>query len=228
MNKVSKNLIIWDFDGVIADTECLWMENRRKLLKKYFNIDWDLKTTNQYIGGMHWSTRLQTLQKMGFNIDDKFEEEGTSLDLQVLNKGITLTPNIEKIFARRDIKQCIATGGTKEKTEFKLKAVNIEKIFTQDKVFLSEMVSQGKPAPDLFLLAAEKMGEKPENCLVIEDSLAGLKAGLAAKMNVIAFVGSIMNNNQEYINKVKNLGIKYIFNNMDDIYNFIFCKKKSF
>ena len=222
MNKNSKKLIVWDFDGVIADTECLWMENRRQLLKKYFNIDWDLKTTNHYLGGMHWTTRLQTLQKMGFDVDKKFEDEGTKLDLQVLGKGISLTPNIEKIFARTDIKQCIATGGSKEKTQVKLKSVGIDKLFTPDKVFLSEMVAQGKPAPDLFLFAAEKMGEKPENCLIIEDSLAGLKAGLAAKMETIAFVGSKMNNNEEYIAQVKALGIKHIFKTMDEIYHFIF------
>ena len=222
MIKTSNKLIIWDFDGVIADTECLWMKNRRKLLKKYFNINWDLKTTNHILGGMHWTTRLQTLQKMGLNIDKNFEDEATKLDWQVLNKGISLTPHIEKIFARTDIKQCIATGGTKEKTEKKLKAVGIDRIFTPDKVFLAEMVAHGKPAPDLFLLAAQKMGEKPENCLVIEDSPAGLKAGLAANMTTLAFVGSKMNNNDEYIAQVRDLGIKYIFNNMNDIYHFIF------
>lgn len=221
MNK-SKKLIIWDFDGVISDTECLWMENRRQLLKKYFNIDWDLHTTNHYIGGMHWSTRLKTLQDMGFDVDAKFEEEGLLLDLQVLAQGITLTENVKKIFARKDIKQCIATGGSKDKTEVKLKSVGIEKIFTPDKVFTAEMVKHGKPDPDLFLLAAEKMGEKPSDCIVVEDSLAGLKAGLAAKMDVIAFVGSSMNNNKDYIAKVKALGIENIFSDMDDIYKFIF------
>lgn len=222
MNKISKNLIIWDFDGVIADTECLWMENRRQLLKKYFNVDWDLKTTNNHIGGMNWKTRLLTLQQMGFNVDEKFEDEGTELDYQVLTKGISLTPDIEKIFVRQDIKQCIATGGTKEKTKLKLEAVKLDKIFTEDKVFLSEMVAHGKPAPDLFLLAAEKMGERHENCLVIEDSLAGLKAGLSARMTTIAFVGSQMNNNDEYISMVKDLGIKHIFKTMDEVYDFIF------
>ena len=220
--KISKKLIIWDFDGVIADTECLWLENRRQLLKKYFNVDWDLNTTNHIIGGMHWKTRLQILQQRGFNVDENFEKEGSLLDFKVLSKGISLTPNIEKIFARNDIKQCIATGGSKEKTKVKLNVVNIENIFTSDKVFLAEMVKQGKPAPDLFLLAAEKMGEKPENCLVIEDSLAGLKAGLAAKMETIAYVGSKMNNNEEYITQVKALGIKHIFKTMNEIYDFIF------
>ncbi len=221
--KKSKKLIIWDFDGVIADTECLWMENRRQLLKKYFNVNWDLKTTNQYLGGMSWRTRLQTLQNMGFNVDEKFEQEGEALDFAAMDNGISLTQDIEKIFAHQDIKQCIATGGAKEKTKKKILSVGINQIFPPEKIFIAEMVKHGKPEPDLFLYAAEKMGEKPEDCIVIEDSLSGLKAGLAAKMQVIAYVGSQMNNNQEYIEKVKSLGVKHIFNNMHDVYQFIFA-----
>lgn len=217
MDYSNKKLIIWDFDGVIADTEILWMENRRQLLKKYFNLDWDLAKVNTLIGGMSWKTRLDVLQNMGISVTKKFEEEGTVLDLAVLEKGICLTPGIEQIFALKDIKQCIATGGTAEKTAKKLSAVGIDKIFSPDKVFVAEMISAGKPAPDLFLLAAEKMGENPEDCLVIEDSLAGIKAAQNAKMDVVAFVGSKMNNNQKYISQIQSLGVVNIFDDMEKL-----------
>jgi beta-phosphoglucomutase-like phosphatase (HAD superfamily) len=58
-----------------------------------------------------------------------------------------------------------------------------------DRVFTSTMVARGKPAPDLFLYAARKMGVRPERTLVIEDSLTGIRAGLAAGMTVWRFVG---------------------------------------
>ena len=51
------------------------------------------------------------------------------------------------------------------------------------------MVANGKPAPDLFLLAADSMGVKPEDCLVIEDSLAGIQAARAANMHVLHYIG---------------------------------------
>lgn len=219
-----KNLIIWDFDGVIADTECLWMENRRQLLKKYFNIGWDLETTNHHIGGMNWKTRLETLQKMGYAVDKSFEDEATIMDLAMLELGISLTPGIEEIFAQKNIKQCIATGGTADKTKRKLAAVGISQMFPENKVFLAEMVKRGKPAPDLFLLAAEKMGEKPENCVIIEDSLAGLTAAKKSGAEVIAYVGGKMNNNPEFIRKVKNLGIQNIYDNMADVAAHIFTE----
>ena len=62
----------------------------------------------------------------------------------------------------------------------------------------------------------------PENCIVIEDSLAGIKAAQNAKMDVIAYVGGKMNNNRDYIKKVKNLGVKYIYNDMRDIEKLLF------
>ena len=54
----------------------------------------------------------------------------------------------------------------------------------------SEEVKNGKPAPDIFLLAAEKMGVLPEKCLVIEDSMAGIEGALAANMQVIRYMGA--------------------------------------
>ena len=83
------------------------------------------------------------------------------------------------------------------------------------------MVEHGKPKPDLFLLAAQKMGYRPQNCIVIEDSLAGMTAGLKAGMNVIAFLGCEMNHGQTYLDKVKALGIKHIFYHMDEIKRFL-------
>lgn len=222
MKNTRKKLIIWDFDGVIADTECIWMEIRRQMLNKRFGLNWDLATTNHHIGGMSWRTRVETLQKMGFDVDEKFEDEAAVQDFQKLEEGFNLTSGIEKIFNRQDIKQCIATGGTPLKTAKKLKAVKLTERFPDNTVFVAEMVKHGKPAPDLFLFSAEKMGEKAEDCVVIEDSLAGLKAAQNAKMEVIAFVGGKMNNNDEYISKVKELGIKNIFRTMDEVYDFLF------
>jgi beta-phosphoglucomutase-like phosphatase (HAD superfamily) len=61
--------------------------------------------------------------------------------------------------------------------------------FFEPHLFSAEMVARGKPAPDLFLYAAERMGARPAGCLVIEDSEAGVRAGVAAGMQVFGFVG---------------------------------------
>ena len=59
----------------------------------------------------------------------------------------------------------------------------------QDRLFTASQVANGKPAPDLFLHAAARMGFEPQNCLVVEDSISGLDAALAAGMSVLHFAG---------------------------------------
>lgn len=220
-----KKLIIWDFDGVIADTEKLWIDTRKDLLNKYFNLNWSFDDTNKYLGGMSDATKNDVLKKLNINVGEDFWREAIDIDLKKLAEGVELTEGIEKIFKNCVFDQCIATGGVWAKTQLKIKAVNIAKYFDDNHVFTADMVKKGKPEPDLFLLAAQKMGYKPENCIIIEDSIAGMTAGLRAGMTVVAFLGCDMNNNKAYIQKVKDLGIKDIFFTMQDVADYLYQQK---
>ena len=140
------------------------------------------------------------------------------LDMQKLRLGIALTPDIDNIFEMNGFEQCIATGGSAEKTTAKIKQVGIEKFFPPEKVFSADLVEYGKPEPELFLLAAHNMGYSPENCIVIEDSLAGLTAAQRAKMLPIAFVKY---NSPEYIEEIKKIGVQYIFDDMIEVKKFL-------
>ncbi len=221
---MSKKLIIWDFDGVISDTEKLWVENRRILLNQKFGLNWDFETANHYIGGKSDKTKKLDLKKLGIVTDEAFWKQSLDMDYALMRQGIELMPDIEKIFAEKGIEQCIATGGTRDKTAVKIKSVGIEKYFPDNKIFTADQVEHGKPEPDIFLLAAKTMGYKPKDCIVIEDSLAGMTAGLRAGMEVIAFVGCEMNQSEANLQKIKELGIKHIFYNMTEVRNFVLDK----
>ena len=213
-----KKLIIWDFDGVIADTEKLWVASRMELLNLYYNLNWDFDTTNKHIGGRSDKDKKQVFDNLGIKTDQAFWDEAMKLDMQKMAQGFALTPDIEDIFKIKDFEQCIATGGTLKKTEMKIKTVGIQNYFPLEKVFTSDLVTKGKPEPDLFLLAAQNMGYTPENCFVIEDSIAGITAAQKAKMIVVAFVKY---NSEEYIKEIKNLGIQHMFDNMRDVKKFL-------
>ena len=214
-------MIIWDFDGVIADTEKLWLRNRMTLLNRDYNLDWDFATTNRHLGGMSDKTKRETLDRLGIVTEDKFWDESMRLDMQKINEGFGLTEGIEEIFADKDFAQCIATGGILSKSLLKIKAVGIEKYFDKSNLFTADMVEKGKPAPDLFLLAAKTMGYEPQNCIVIEDSIAGLTAAIKAKMHPIAFLGSDMYMGKECKMLAEALGVEHIFYNMRDIKEFL-------
>lgn len=219
---MKKKLLIWDFDGVIADTEKLWLKNRQILLKTELGIDWDWKTVNHYLRGTGDKTKRDVLDKLGILTTDSFWDKSIEMDMETMARdGFVLTEDIEDIFKLNNIKQCIATGGVWEKTAYKIEIAGIEKYFTSDKVFTVDMVKHGKPEPDLFIYAATKMNEKPENSIVIEDSIAGLTAALKAGCLPIAFLGGDLANDKIHEQKVKDLGIENIFHNMKDIKKFI-------
>ena len=208
---MKKKLIIWDFDGVIADTEKLWLKNRQILMKEALGIDWDWQTINHYLRGTGDKTKRMVLDNLGITTDDDFWDKSIEMDINTMRtEGFELTVGIEDIF-KLPIKQCIATGGVKDKTAEKIKITGIQNYFPADKVFTIDMVKNGKPEPDLFLLAAEKMGEKPENAVVIEDSIAGLTAAIKAGCLPIAFLAGDIENDQIHLEKVKNSVLNIYF-----------------
>ena len=217
-----KKLIIWDFDGVIADSEKIWIKNRQIMLNQTYSLGWDFETTNKYLGGMSDKSKRDVLSNMGIVTDDAFWDKCIKKDIECIrNKEMIKTPNVEDVLDVLD-KYCVATGGVFIKTIEKLKAINFWNIyFNKDNVFTVDMVEKGKPEPDLFLYACQKMGELPKDCIVIEDSIVGMKAGISAGIEVVAFLGSNMYQNDKYLNEVKNLGIKNIFYNMKDVKDFL-------
>ncbi len=215
---MKKKLIIWDFDGVIADTEKLWLKNRQYLLKQELGIDWSWKKINQHLRGTSDKTKKEILDQLGIVTDDPFWQKIAQLDIRSMQEdGFSLTEGIEEIFKLRTIKQCIATGGDREKTAKKIKIVGIEKYFPPERVFTADMVCRGKPEPDIFLLAAQTMGEKPQDCLVIEDSVAGLRAALKAGCTPVAFLTGDLSGNEKHLQDVRRLGIQYIVHHAADL-----------
>lgn len=215
-------LIIWDFDGVIADSEKIWLLNRQKFFNDNLGVNWDFDTINKYFGGMSDKTKKDVLEKLGYPTDDKFWKDVLNIDVEYMKKfGIPIMNGVENILIDKSIKQCVATGGTRYKTKFKTDIVKLNRFIPDNCVFTIDDVQKGKPEPDLFLFAAQQMKTNPKNCLVIEDSLAGMTAALRANMNVVAFLGSDIYQNQNYLDKVMSLGITNIFYNMEDLYNFI-------
>lgn len=83
---------------------------------------------------------------------------------------------------------CLASSSDPERIALSLRLTGLDDLFT-DRVFSTTMVRNGKPAPDLFLLAAARMGVAPGACLVIEDSVSGIRAAKAAGMTAFGFTG---------------------------------------
>jgi HAD superfamily hydrolase (TIGR01509 family) len=85
---------------------------------------------------------------------------------------------------------CVASSGSHDKMRFTLGLAGLFDRF-EGRIFSVDEVANGKPAPDIFLYAAERLDVPPDRCAVVEDSVSGVRAGLAAGMTVFAFAGGV-------------------------------------
>ena len=217
-----EKLIIWDFDGVVADTEKLWMQVELDVFNRYCGLNWDFATISQYLAGQAFSRQLEVLAGMGIFPPKEAMQEIGERCYEIIERGFERTEGIDEVLALPGYRHAMGTGGDMAETVLKIRAIGLEKVFTADNIVTIDFVKQGKPAPDTFLLAAKMMGFEPENSIVIEDSIAGLIAAQRAKMLPICYAGSEMyKNNEEHIKKVKEIGVKHIFFSMKEVCEFL-------
>lgn len=213
-------LIIWDFDGVICDSDGIWADNWAKLLKSEKNISISEHKKRKLLIGISEKDKAKRLESYfsDLKIDDDFKSKLNKLYDYGMKNLLTLTDGVEDIFKDSRFLQCIATGGNQYQNDTKNHTVGIDCYFTKNNCFTADMVEKGKPEPDLFLLAAHKMNTPINQCVVIEDSLDGIKAGKSAGMKVFAFIGAKANHNEDYKNLCMQVGADQIFDTMQDIH----------
>lgn len=215
-----KKLIIWDFDGVIADSEKLWVSVWLETLKKEKNITLSEDEKLNLLVGIADKNKKTNLEKYfpNLTLDDDFMQK---IDAGEKYKGMHFMQpitGVEDIMSDTRFAQCIATGATKKQHAWKMTQFKwIEKYMLPNDYFTVDMVKQGKPSPDIFLLAAETKGYKPKDCIVIGDSLNDFKAASAAGMKSIAFVGAEGNNTPEYRQKCADTGVIAVCATMKEV-----------
>jgi HAD superfamily hydrolase (TIGR01509 family) len=107
----------------------------------------------------------------------------------LFEEELRVIPGVTAVLDSLSCKICVASSGRPERLKHALSLVGLYDRF-QSNIFSAAEVRRGKPAPDLFLHAADRMGVVPEGCVVIEDSMPGVAAAVAAGITVIGFVGA--------------------------------------
>ena len=219
-----KKLIIWDFDGVIADSEKLWVKVWCDVLAETKGIKLSDKMVQEYLPGVADRTRKQRIENLfpDVELDDVFMNEISKREVFAGMHEMQAIPGVEDVMADQNFAQCIATGATKEQHAWKMTLFRwIEKYIAPKDFYTVDMVAQGKPDPDLFLLAADSKGYKPKDCVVIGDSLNDILAAKAAKMDCIAFVGAEGNNTEDYKEKCLSAGAITVCETMKEVHEFL-------
>jgi HAD superfamily hydrolase (TIGR01509 family) len=184
-------LVIFDCDGVLVDTET--MANRRLaewLTAAGYPVDFDHCRRN-FSGRSMVSVRDEVRAVSGIDLGEDFADRWNEALPDLFADGVDEVPHVRdfiSVVRSAGIPYCVATSARVSKMRITLGATGLLPLF-EHAMFSATMVARGKPFPDLFLHAAGEMAARPADCIVVEDSVAGTKAGVAAGMRVFSYHG---------------------------------------
>lgn len=184
--------VLFDCDGVLIDSETIAHEVEVEAMKRlglFYEGD-AYKARFQGLAVRDWSAALDAdhrAQKGGPLPDGFIQTLSAEITRRVLGNIRAIDGAVEAARAYRGLK-AVASSSPKVELHGKIRGLGLWDDFAGH-VYSGDDVARGKPAPDLFLLAAKQLDVEPTRCIVIEDSVNGVKAGVAAGMTVWGFTG---------------------------------------
>ncbi|AND15661.1 HAD family phosphatase [Rathayibacter tritici] len=184
------DLVIFDCDGVLVDSEVLAVEVDKRICAEF---GWELSTeevVDRFLGrpASHFCSQLE--EHLGRKLPLDWEEKYQPWYDEAFDAHLQAVPGIEAALDQLEFRTCVASSGSHEKIRKTLGHTGLLRRF-EGRIFSSSEVLNGKPAPDIFLHAAHRLGHQPENCVVVEDSKYGVRAARAAGMRVFGYAGGL-------------------------------------
>ena len=189
MTKKRVQLVIFDCDGVLVDSEPLSTLAYQNIYRRH-GVDVTLDIFRRCIG-MKQTDILALLKSItGHALSPESIAELWPETQRLFHGQLRSTAGLSAFLDNLALGKCVASPSSLERIKFSLGLTGLIKYFPEHQIFSSSMVKRGKPAPDLFLFAADKMNLAPQHCVVIEDSPYGVEGAVAAGMTVIGFTGA--------------------------------------
>ncbi len=212
---LAPELVVFDCDGVLIDSELLAIRAEAAAFAACgFPIDAaDVRKT--YTGRSDTFMFADIERRFGRPVPPEIKEELEAQKRHAFETELQAVPEIVSVLEGLPCKFCIASSSNPERLKLTLSLVGLYDRFDPH-IFSAVQVKNGKPAPDLFLFAAERMGVAPSNCLVIEDSPYGVEGARAAGMKAWGFIGG-SHCEPGHADLLTEAGAEQVFNTMRQI-----------
>jgi HAD superfamily hydrolase (TIGR01509 family) len=182
------DLVIFDCDGVVVDSEVLACQCLADTLVRY-GIPVTLEEVfDRFLGRSFSAVEGHYLNIRRQELPAAFRDDLRAHMLSSFSASLRSMPHVREVLEALGRPYCLASSSDAKRIAHTLAVTRLDSYFG-DRVYNAAMVKSGKPAPDLFLFVAEKMGARPDQTLVVEDSVTGVLAGKAAGMTVWGFTG---------------------------------------
>lgn len=185
---MTPELVIFDCDGVLVDSEGLAALAMQAVLREG-GITVPLAAIGRCVGMKQADIIASLESETGAVIGSLLADRLWPATRALFAQRLTATYGLVEFLERLPHLRCVASSSSHERIAFSLELTGLRRFFAPDAVFSSSEVARGKPAPDLFLHAASRMGVAPGRCMVIEDSRFGVQGAVAAGMTALGFVG---------------------------------------
>ncbi|MFG3267416.1 MULTISPECIES: HAD family hydrolase [Streptomyces] len=184
------DLVVFDNDGVLVDSEPISNRLLAAYLTELGHPTSYEDSIRDYMGSAMHRIHDLVLERSGERLPADFDDVFHSRVFAAFERELRPVPGatgvLEKL-AADGVPYCVASSGSHERIRVGHRATGLDRWFEDTQIFSAQDVGKGKPAPDLFLHAAERMGVAPERCVVVEDSPLGVRAAVAAGMDVYGF-----------------------------------------
>ena len=183
--------VLWDLDGVIADTGSYHCQAWQYVFKKR-GVNFTEDDFQHHFGQRNDTIIRSAMgEDMGLGELDVIAEEKEENYRQRVAQNITPLMGVRelmKLLRENEVKMAIASSAPMENIQLIIRGLGIDKCFQA--IVYGREVTEGKPSPQVYLLAASKLGVKPQNCIVIEDAVAGVAGAKRAGMQCLAVTNS--------------------------------------
>ncbi|MFD1746836.1 HAD family hydrolase [Rhizobium helianthi] len=220
MQHAQEPLVIFDCDGVLVDSEPLSVRVLMDAVAAHGGTLSEAEAYRRFLG-RSMATMVSILDEdFGIAADAAFLEGMRRALYQRFEEELQPIEGIANALQQMPWRKCVASSSQPERIRLSLRLTGLQNFF-EPHIFSATMVKRGKPEPDLFLHAAAEMNAEPSQCVVVEDSPAGILAAKRAGMRVFAFTGGSHADREEYREEVAALSPDVIFDDMDKLLHLV-------
>jgi HAD superfamily hydrolase (TIGR01509 family) len=181
-------LVILDCDGVLVDSETISVAVLIDFVRKAGTDIGDEQAYRLFLGRSMAAVEDALRSEFGLRLSEAQIGGIRAETYRRFRRELKPMPGVVEALARLKARRCVASSSSLERIRLSLDLTGLLEMLSPH-IYSASMVTRGKPAPDLFLHAANAMGVRPEDCVVVEDSPAGIDAARRAGMRVFAFTG---------------------------------------
>lgn len=207
--------IIFDCDGVLIDSEQISMATDQRLLAENGVVISEAELHSRFVGKTFQGMIDELEAETGRKLPNDLELRKDVLMLEVYRRELKSIPGVPEVLDRVALPKSIGTNGPRHRAMEALKIVGIDRHFGSRMTTFEDVV-HGKPAPDIYLMAAARAGFTPQECVVIEDSVTGVAAAVAAGCVTLGFTGSQVHRSDHAL-KLVELGAVAVFADMAEL-----------